>query len=155
MNEIKYLHLLDGIVDQDAIKLMEMAAKEHRKYSAITFKILKANEKAVTIDITQSRSAAGNHQTQKRLIEIVHETFGRFFPGRKLLVHATPYREPAVNVVTVAWIANKMSKLKVRVTDISNDTGLSYTSVSEITSGATPLSQQMKALLYYYFKCKE
>lgn len=152
--EIKFLNLISEIVDQDSVNLMETAAYQHRKYSNITFKIIEVGSKSVTIGVSQGKSSLNNHQTKKRLIEIVHETFDRFFPGKKILVHANEYKEPPVNSVTVKWIAERMSTLKVTAKNISDDTGLNYASVTEITSGATPLSQTMKALLWYYFQVK-
>jgi len=155
MNEIKYLPLLDGIVGESDIALMEMAAKEHRKYGNISFKIVGADDSKVIFGVSQGKSPVGIQHPQKRLIEIVHETFGRFFPDRKIQVHANPYVEPEVNQVDQAWIANRMSKLKVRLKDIADDTGLNYKHLSTITSGTEDISQAMKALFWYYFKAKE
>lgn len=155
MNEIKYLPLLNVIVGESDIALMEMAAREHRKYGNITFRIVEADDKKVVIGIAQGKSPTGKHQTQKRLIEIVHETFGRFFPDRKIQVHASPYVEPECNQVNQAWLASRMSKLKIRLKDIADETGLNYKHLSNITSGPEEISQAMKALFWYYFKVKE
>ena len=155
MNEIKFLNLLDGIVNQDNIDLMELAAKEHRKYSNITFRIVESSAKSITIGVTQGKSSAGNYQTKKRLIEIVHETFDRFFPGFKIKVHANEYKQPDVNSVDVKWIAERMSTLKISAKNISDETGMNYSSITEITSGSTTISQQMKAFFWFYFLSKE
>jgi hypothetical protein len=154
-NEIKYLPLLDGIVSKDNIKLMELVAAEHRKYSNITFKIVEANDEKIIFGVSQGKSAAENYQTQKRLIEIVHQTFDRFFTGRKILVHANEYIQPEANQVDKAWIADKMSKYKVRLKDLEKDTGMNYSYLSQLTSGDEPLSAGMKALFWFYFKAKE
>ena len=153
--EIKYLNLVEGIVNRDGIDLMEIAANQHRKYSNITFKIVEVNDESVIIGVSQGKSSLGNYQTKKRLIEIVHETFDRFFPGIKIHVHPNPYMEPVVNSVTIEWIAERMSTLKLKAKTIAEDTGLNYPSITEIISGATPLSQQMKALFWYYFLSKK
>jgi 5-carboxymethyl-2-hydroxymuconate isomerase len=155
MSEIKYLHLLDGIVGESDIELMEMAATEHRKYSNITFKIAEVDDKKVIIGISQGRSNAENHQTQKRLIDIVHETFDRFFPGRKILVHANPYKEPDCSQVDGDWITKRMNKHQVKLKTIAADTGLNYTFLSSMLNGNEAISQLMKAMLWYYFKVKE
>lgn len=155
MNEIKNLQKLEGIVNSDDQVLMEMAAKEHRKYSNITFKILQADAKEVIIEITQGRSAAGNYQTAKRLIAIVHETYDRFFKGKKIHVRPNPYQQPDCNQVTPEWVAMQMSKSGLKLKTIADETGMDYGNLSEITSGKLAMSQPMKVALWYYFLSKK
>jgi hypothetical protein len=150
---IKNLHLLSEMNARD-IELMEHAALQHKKFSNITFKFVKTGDQVI-VRILQGKSEAGNYQPAKRLIEIVHETFDRFFPGKKIVVHPVPYQEPKVNEVTAKWIQERMEETGTRLKDIADDTGLGYTNLSALINGTVPLTQPMKAVLFYYFKSKE
>jgi len=154
MAELKNVHLLDGM-DQKSLELMEHAAVDHRRFSSISFKVEDVSEKSVTIQVVQDKSAAGHYHSQKRLIEIVHETFDRFFTGKKIKVHAIPYVLPDCSVVDAGWISDKMAKLGIRLKDIANDTGLNYTQLSSSVNGGKPLSETSKAMFYYYFQAKQ
>lgn len=154
MSLIKNSHMLSGIVSQEEINKMEHAALQHRQLANITFKVIEATEKKVVFQVVQGATAMGNYFAKPRLIEIVTETFGRFFKGAKLLAHATVYKEPVVNKVTHAWVTEKMKATGTKLQDIVNDTGINKTHLSSISTGDKPLSQQMKALLWYYFLSK-
>lgn len=155
MNTIKNLHLLEGISEQD-LALMEQAAVLHRRYSSIFFKILEFTPDSVVIRVTQEKSAAENYQNQKRLAEIVHETFDRFFPGRSVHARPYPYKPAAPEQVDQKWIAKKMSAAGLTLKQVSEETGLNYPNLSKITSSdEEEISPVMKALFYYYFTAKE
>lgn len=153
-NMIKNLHLLDGIVKQSDLDKMEHAAMLHRRHGNLTFKIIDVNDKKVLFQVRQGKSAAENYHSAKRLIEIVHETFGRFFPGRKLNAGPIVFRRPDPDQVNHDWIISKMKDTKTRLKDISDDTGIDYSYLSTLTSGA-PLSQPVKAFFWYYFLSKK
>lgn len=104
------------------------------------------------IQIDQGRSTAGNYQTQKRLIKVVNETYGRFFTGRKIHVRANTYKQPDCNQVNPDWITKHMGKAKLKLKTIADDTGLDYGNLSDLCSGKVPLSQPMKAFFWYYFQ---
>jgi hypothetical protein len=70
-------------------------------------------------------------------------------------VHATAYDRPPVDTVDAEWINKQMLATGTKLKDIASDTGLTYTHLSALSSGADPLSQPMKALFYYYFMCKQ
>lgn len=152
---IKNIHLLTDIVKPGDLEKLEHAAREHKRYSNITFKINEVTDHKVLLQVSQGKSAQGNYQTAKRLIEIVHETFDRFFlPERKIIAGPIVYKVPAPNKVTVDWIVQQMKETKTRLKQIADDTGLDYTHLSSLTSGNEPLSQPMKALFWYYFLSK-
>lgn len=155
MNEIKNLQKLEGIMNANDLALMEMAAKEHRKYSNITFKILQADDKEVIIQVDQGRSAAGNYQTAKRLISIVHETYDRFFKGKKVHVRPNPYKQPDCNQVAPEWVAKQMSAAGLKLKNIADETGLDYGNLSDIVTGKVPISPLMKVALWYYLLSKK
>lgn len=150
MAEFKNLHLLTDI-DAGDIDKMEAAALLHRRHSGITFKIVDYEPKKVTIQVVQGKSTAENYFPAKRLIEIVHETFDRFFTGKKVMVHPVPYVQNPVSNVDAAWINKKMLENNVKLKDIVADTGLNKTQLSAIINDKKPLSQVTKALFYFYF----
>lgn len=154
MSYIKNLSLLEGTLAPADLEKMEHAATSHKMFSNITFKIVDVQKKAVEIQVTQEKSAADNHATVKRLIEVVHETFDQFFPKMKIHVHPIPYTPAPVEVVSPEWITRQMTDGGIKLRQISKDTGIDYTQLSSLVSGARPLSQPMKAVFYYYFLSK-
>src|SRR5687768_12342239 len=108
MADIKNLHLLTDTVKPGDITKMEMAAVAHRRHSNITFKIVDLTPGKVIIQVVQGKNAGGNYFPMKRLIEIVHETYDRFFPEKKILVRPIPFQESPANKVDPEWINMKM-----------------------------------------------
>ncbi len=150
MAMLKNIHLLSDVGEKER-SMMDHAALEHARHSNITFKIQEVTPKRIVIQVIQGKSSNGHYFDQKRLIEIVHETFNRFFKDRKILVHAIPYRVSPANVVTVDWINKRMLETGTKLKTIAEDTGLDYSHLSSLASGDKPLSQPLKALFYYYF----
>jgi hypothetical protein len=153
MAEIKNLHLLQDLSDEDILK-MEHAAKEHKRLGGMEFKVIEADKTSVVIQIAQNKYAAGIYHSQKRLIEIVHETFDRFFEGKKVKVHPIPFILPKPSVVDAAWVNSKMLSTKTKLKDISIETGIDYTQLSALINGTRPMSQTVQAMFYFYFKSK-
>ena len=151
---IKNMHLLEDISDGEKAKL-EHAALEHNRHNSTTFKIIEVKSKTVTIQVAQRKNAAGAYHNQKRLVEIVHETYDRFFKDKKIHVHAIPYDEsPAVNV-NAEWIRKQMLLYGIKLKVIAQETGLDYPNLSTYMKGEKPISQAMKALFYFYFLSKK
>jgi len=150
MAEIKNIHLLTDIGNDEKEK-MEHAGKEHRRHGSIEFKILENTPKQVVIRITQGKNAPGIYQNQKRLNEIVHETFGRFFKGKKIIVRPFVYKQPPVNLVDAAWINKQMLEKEIKLKTISDETGLNKTYLSSIINGNESFSQLMKCMFWFYF----
>ncbi len=155
MGLIKNIHLLEGVVKPADIDKMEHAALMHKRYSNIMFKITDVTDKKVVFSVQQGKSSAGNYQTGKRLIEIVHETFGKFFPGLKVNAGPIPYKVPAPNQVDPDWVVSQMKSTGTRLKEIADETGIDYTQLSSLVSGDRPLSQPMKALFWFYFATKQ
>lgn len=152
---IKNLHLLEDNIKPGDLDKMEVAAAMHQRHSSIEFKIVDISPQKVTIQIVQGRNGPEVYQTQKRLIEIVHETYDRFFPGRKIIVHAVPFVESPAKIVDAAWINKMMLSTGTRLKDIAGETDIDYTQLSSLVSDNRPLSKPMKALFWYYFKAKK
>lgn len=154
MAEIKNIFLLTDLSDQDKA-MMEHAGIEHRRHGNIMFKILEYKPDHVTIRISQQRNAVGVYHDTKRLVEIVHETFDRFFPGRIIMVHPIPYKQSPANAVDAAWITSQMTKTGTRLKQIADDTGLDYPNLSTYMSGEKPIPQPIKAMFWFYFLAKK
>lgn len=150
---IKNIHLLVPVLKEGLISKMEYAGHEHRRNANITFKIVEVTDKKIVFQVVQGKSAQNNYQTAKRLVEIVSETFGRFFPDRKIIANAVPYKEPDCNHVTHEWIVDKMKETGTRLKKIADDTGIDYPNLSTIVNGGS-ISQPMKAMFWYYFLAK-
>lgn len=152
MNIIKGLALLPADINKDRL---EAGALLHRRHSNITFKIKEVTDSTITIQIAQGTNAGGNYFPQRRLIEIVQESFPDLFERYRVLVHAIPFTPSPVECVTPKWIDKKMAATGVRLKDIVADTGLDTTQASALISGSRTLSQPVKAMFYYYFLNKQ
>lgn len=154
---IKNLHLLESTNTMRGTDLdkMEQAALMHRRISNITFKITEMSDNMITFQVVQGKSSAENYFNQKRLVEIVKETFGKFFPGKKVLGHAIVYKEPAPSIVDIKWINKMMLDTGTKLKTISEETGIATSQISAILNEHTELSQPMKALFWYYFLAKQ
>jgi len=150
---IKNLRLISQDVSEDVLSKMEHAALEHQRHSSITFKIVEYDVNKIVIQAVQGKNATGIYHSQKRLIEIVHETFDRFF--KKIQVHAIPFKESlAQKNVTPAWINKQMLDKGTSLKQLSEDTGIDKTQLSSLITGDRTLSAPMKAMFWYYFLSK-
>ena len=154
MNALKNTHRLTDISAEDLAK-MELAAKDQNQLSNISFKITEYSEEMIIIQIVQDKLSTGIYYTQKQLIEITHEIFDLFFPGKKVHVHAITYVNTPVNNVNIHWINIKMLLTQTRTKQIVNDTGIDTTTIKNIIAGNVELTQPLKALFYYYFLNRE
>ena len=153
MNTIKNIRLLHDIAPEN-IALMEQVARLHKGLAGISFKILEYTPDKVVVRIIQEKHAAVNYHPGKRLVEIVKETFGRFFEGKTILARPFPYQESPAASVDSAWINKQMTEHGIRIKDIAADTGLNRSQVNAMVTGNRPLSQLSKALMYFYFLAK-
>ncbi|THU34239.1 hypothetical protein FAM09_24790 [Niastella caeni] len=154
MEILKGVHLLKWL-KEETIKKMEEVAFSKWQNSRLTFRFLKVTDKEVTIGATQANLLNGQYLNQKELIQVVHESFDKFFPKQRVLVHASPYKESPAQKVDSAWIKKKMEQLGIALKDICDDTGMNNTQLSAVINGVRPLSDAMKAMFFFYFKTKE
>lgn len=151
MNRIKNIHL---ITDDQIRQELEDRALLHQRHARIEFKVVSLCDKEITIRITQGDNPNGNFADKKRLIEIAKETFSPYFPDYKIFVHATPYKEPVISIVSPEWLQKSKRELNISQKEICKDLGLSKSDVSVAISGLRPMSNRTKAMFYYYFKYK-
>ncbi len=157
MNQIKNLALLEGIFTEKQIDKMETEAALLKRHNSITFKIIKVTPKTVIISVRQERSSANNYYNEDQLIKLTRDTFGKFFPEKRILVNnAQTFKVSPVEVVTGQWIENKMQQYNVRLKNVCEDTGINYSYLSQIINSETEeLSQIMKSFFWYYFQTKK
>ena len=130
---------------------MEYAAIEHKRFGNITFKIIEYDNNKLIIQAAQGKNAAAIYHSKKRIIEIVNETFGRFFIGKRIIVHPITYSNSPVEIVNKKWIDKKMLETGTKLKDISADTGISKIELTQYINDKEKLTQPIKSLFYYYF----
>lgn len=151
---LKGTHLLTWL-KKETIEAIEQAAFLNWQKASLIFRFLKVSADDVTIGITQANKPDDQYLTQKELIKEVHETFDRFFKGKRVLVHASAYQESPALKVNPAWIKKKMEEYGVKLKNIAEETGMNYSHLSGMIGGTKPLSDATKAMFYFYFKDKE
>lgn len=145
-----YIHAL-----YEHLEKMEAVAVAHKRHSGISFKIVEYSPSKVVFQVVQEKHAAGNYHPSRRLVEIVHETFDKFFPDHRVMANTIPYKESPASRVSSEWIHKKMLKYGIRIKDIAEDTGIDRSQLNALITGNRPLSQPMKALFWLYFQVKE
>lgn len=152
MNQIKNLALLPDTITDKQIDKMETDALFHKRHRNITFKIIKVMPKTIIINVKQERTSSGDYVDEDVLIQLTKNLFQKYFADKKIVVHATAYRVPAVQRVNGEWIKEQMNKHNRRLKDICEETGINYSYLSQIVNSETEeLSQIMKAFFWYYF----
>ena len=152
-NVIKGLSLLKD-VDSKTILEMEQAALVKGKQAHLDFKIIKQTDKTVVIRVSQDKEAEEFYNTQK-LTLTVHETFLPFFPKHRIIVHPIPYKQSPAEVVTAEWVSKHMLEFHVSLKQLTEDTGLNKTYLSNLVNENKEFSQAMKAMFYFYFESKK
>ena len=147
---VKNIELLD--LSDAAAALLEHRAGQHLRHSAIDFKVLEARPDGVVIRVRQLRSHAENYFDKKRLIEILHETFDDLLPGRKIEPRPYPYAPAPPDVVDAAWLQQQRGQTPIKT--IAAELGIDPNMVSAYMRGLRPISGVVRAMFYWYFKCK-
>jgi DNA-binding Xre family transcriptional regulator len=149
MNLVKNVNLLG--LSPENLALLEQRAQLHRRYSSIEFKVLECTPEKVVVRVVQDKSHAGNYFDQKRLVEIVRETFADLGGWSTVLARPIPYEPPPTEVVTPDWIKKKMDERGIKVKDLSAALGVDAATISAYKNGVKPLSGVVRAMFYYYF----
>lgn len=91
----------------DKMAVLEKRAELHRRFSSIEFKVLECKDGKLVVRVVQDKSHAGNYFDQKRLVEIVRETFGDLGAWSEVLARPIPYQPSPPAVVDSGWIKKK------------------------------------------------
>src|SRR5687768_5440913 len=109
MSIVKNLHLLTDISDKEKL-MIEHAGRAHIQFGGIRFAIIEYSLDRVVIRISQGKSPFEIYHSKERLVQIVYETFGRFFTHKEILVNPIAYKECKVSYVDIKWINNKIKE---------------------------------------------
>lgn len=154
-NLIKRVAKLQGIATPQQIEILESSAQSHMRFSRIDFKILKADQNELIIEVRQGKNPNGNFFDATRLIEIGKEWLqGASISDLKAHFRPIPFVQSPVDSVDSKWILDKMQELKISLKALCADTGVDKTSMSAYVNDLKPLSQTVKAMFYYYFESK-
>ncbi len=129
---------------------LEQRAELHLRYSSIEFKVLECTPDRLVVRIVQYKSHAGNYFDQKRMVEIVRETFGDLGYWTEVLARPIPYVPSPPEIVTPEWIKKKMADRGLKVKQMSHDLGVDANTLSAYKNGVKPLSGVVRAMFYYY-----
>ena len=156
-NIIKNLHKLKSLLSNEQIDSLEYSAMMQRRYARIFFKIqfLDVEEKTIRIQIHQKKSPYENYADDKRLMEIVEETFRTYFEDWKIQKVTFPYIEAPAEIVTPEWIKEQMNKYKIGSKKLVADFGIAKAEISAMINGHREMGIRTKGLFYYYFKYTE
>lgn len=154
MPVIKNIELLTDLSKKEK-EMMEEAGIAHKQFGGISFSIIEYNLDRIVIKIVQGKSRFENYHSKERLIEIVHETFGRFFTHKEIVVNAIAYSEKPVDKVNAKWVKEKMQETGIRISRIAHDSGISVETLEKVLNNkGIPLPDFYKVFLYYYFEAK-
>lgn len=147
-------HLLQAYVHPEHLATLRARAEQHRRHASIEFKVLECSESTLVVRVVQERSHAGNYFDQKRLVEIVRETFSELGPWTTVRARPIPYAPAPPDVVTPDWIKAQMEARGLKNKEVAQDMGIDANSVSAFKNGLKPLSGVVKAAFFYYFETK-
>lgn len=153
MGSVKNLHLLTDITDKE-IAMIENAGIMHIQFGGIYFTIIEYSPDRVVIKAKQDISPFEVYHTKERLVQIVHETFGRFFTHKEIVVNAIAYKESPVDRVNLKWIKLKMQETGIGLNRIAEDSRIPLTDLEAVISRKQPLTNHLKAFFYFYFESK-
>lgn len=146
---VKNVNLLG--LSPEKLALLEQRAQLHQRFSSIEFKVLECTPEKLVVRVVQEKSHAGNYFDQKRLVEIVRETFADLGGWVTVQARPIPYVPPGPDVVTPEWIQDRMKGGGVKVKDLAAALGVDANTISAYKNGVKPLSGVVRAMFYYYF----
>ncbi|MBB5638179.1 hypothetical protein HDE68_004105 [Pedobacter cryoconitis] len=152
MEIIKNIYKLVGIVRHIDLLRLEESAKQYLNQLNISFEIITAKSSALKVKTRQWKCNSGNHAEIPMLISLTQDLFGRFL-NLPVTVHPIAYTPAVVDDVEPEWISDKMLNLGATLKDIHKDTGIDKLNLSSWINGTQPLSQDVKAMFFYYFEC--
>jgi len=130
--------------------ILEARAQAHARFAAIDFKVLDVKGTRVVLRIVQSKSHAEVYFDNKRLSEIGKELLEGLGEWQ-VVTRPIPYNPKPTDVVTAAWINEKITERGVKLKVLSVDLGIDANTLSAYRCGLKPLSGPVKAAFYYYF----
>ncbi|KIO77715.1 hypothetical protein TH53_07165 [Pedobacter lusitanus] len=152
MEIIKNIYKLVGIVRHIDLLRLEEGAKQYLTQLNISFEIITAKSSALKVKTRQWKCRKDNLAEIPKLITLTKDLFERFLTDIPVTVHPIAYTPAVADNVEPEWINNKMLTLDVKLKDINRDTGIDKLSLSSWINGTEPMSQDVKAMFFYYFE---
>lgn len=152
MEIIKNIYKLVGIVKHIDLLRLEEGAKQYLTRFNISFEIVTAKPSALKVKTRQWKCKTGHLLEIPKLISLTQDLFERFITGVPVTVHPIAYTPTVADNVEPDWICNKMLNMGVKLKDIHQDTGVDSLNLSSWIEGLQPMSQDVKAMFFYYFE---
>jgi hypothetical protein len=152
MKAILNIHKLSNILASEDIAKLEANALENKLVLNILFKVQAVNENDIYIQTTQGKNANGNIADNELLIRLTKDLFQPFFPTKIISVYPSLFLVPVVDVVTPEWINEHLHKYKIKIKNLSEDTGIDKSNFSAWINGIRPMSQIVKAMIFSVVK---
>lgn len=155
MEIIKNIYKLVGIVRHIELLRLEEGAKQYLSQLNISFEIVTAKSSALKVKTRQWKCTTGQPAEIPKLISLTQDLFERFVTGVPVTVHPIAYTPAIVDDVEPGWISDKMLNMGITLKDIHQDTGIDRLNLSSWINGLQPISQDVKAMFFYYFESIE
>jgi len=150
MSEIKNIHLLTSLLNEEQLKQLELAAKQRKEESNITFTIQSVLSHIIEIETLQKENRSGKYANELALIKRTNEVFAKYLPNFQLHVHPVTFLPSPAMTVTPLWLEKKMLEKGIRIKQMAFDTGIDRESIADWISGKRAMSQIVKAMFYFY-----
>lgn len=152
MEIIKDIYKLVGIVRHIDLLRLEEGAKQCLNQFNISFEIINARSSSLKVKTRQWKCKSGHPAEIPKLIAITQDLFERFVVNVPVTVHPIAYTPAVVDEVEPLWISDKMLNMGITIKDILRDTGIDRLSLTAWIEGLQPMSQDVKAMFFYYFE---
>lgn len=142
-------------LSETAKERLEAGAKLMKRYANITFKVVSYDNDELILKVKQGKNYTEKYATKNELIEKAKDLFSEFsneFNPKKITVGAVPYTFPKSDQITPEYLKKEIQRLKIRIKDIHEDTGIEVSNLSAWVNGIRPMSNIVKNMFYYYFK---
>lgn len=152
MEIIKNIYKLVGIVGHVDLLRLEEGAKQCLTRLNVSFEIVNARSSALKVKTRQWKCNTGHPVEIPKLISLTQDLFERFVIDIPVTVHPIAYTPAIVDEVEPLWISDQMLNMGVTMKDILHDTGVDRLALSSWIEGLQPMSQDVKAMFFYYFE---
>ncbi|MBY5957691.1 hypothetical protein KUV50_06095 [Membranicola marinus] len=148
MKLVKNIHLIQDSLSESDINELKQDAYNYARHAQLYFKVIHFDDSELIVEARQFKSPNENYFTEKEMSERTRDLFNRVFPNHELKVRLSPYNAPAVDIVTPAWVQERMSKKRMASKAIRDLTGIDKGNISKWISGSRKMSQPVKAMFY-------
>lgn len=159
MNAIKFISRLSPYYDEETLNRLLANAEKNSVHNNLVFKVTDVKHlsgtdgRTIRIQSEQVKSRDGELLTKEEITAITRSMFSRqFFP--KVIIEVDPIVFSGINIAQVDadWVALKLRRAQITIKNMVDDTGIDKSNLSAWVTGTRPMSQPVKALMYYYFK---